>query len=262
MPPFINEQKSEKGSHIFENRHLLFGILAIFFYVGSEVSIGSWLGTFARQEDIMAMDEETANYFLAFFWGGLMIGRLMASTALNRDLSKTKRYLLMALTSISIFCLIWLITAIHLDFRSAEMRVAFKPISIHHIWYYLIFMAINFFAFIAGKGNPSRMIVIFCVINSMLLLIGMLSKGELAFWAIIGTGLFFSIGWSNIFSLSIKGLGAQTSQASSLLVMAIVGGAVLPFIQSNIIENVSVQASFVIPLAGMIYLIFFGIQAT
>ena len=71
-------------------------------------------------------------------------------------------------------------------------------------------------------------------------------------------GLFFSIGWSNVFTLAIKGLGKFTSQGSSLLVMAIAGGAALPWVQSHVIESADVQTSFIIPVVGMLYLIFYG----
>ena len=88
--------------------------------------------------------------------------------------------------------------------------------------------------------------------------IAFLGSGQLAFIVIISTGLFFSIGWTNIFSLAIDNLGKYTSQGSSLLVMAVVGGAILPLIQSVIIEKVNVQTSFIIPILGMLYLIFYG----
>lgn len=83
LPPFTSEAKLAKGLGVLKNRHLQFGILAIFFYVGSEVAVGSWIGTFAREHHIMNLSDQSANYFLSFFWGGLMIGRLMASISLN-----------------------------------------------------------------------------------------------------------------------------------------------------------------------------------
>ena len=205
----------------------------------------------------MGLSDRAANYFLAFFWGGLMIGRLMASTSLSDKFSTAKKHLYMAITSLLVFGVVWIFTAIHIGIESGELE--FTPLELDQIWIYLIFMAINYLAFVIGKGKPARMIVIFCIINATLLLIGILATGELAFWAILGTGLFFSIGWSNIFSLSIRGLGNQTSQGSSLLVMAIVGGAALPWIQSQIIYEFDVQTSFIIPLIGMAYLIFFGL---
>lgn len=259
LPPFQNKDKIEKGFGVLKNRHLRFGIIAIFIYVGSEVAIGSWFGKFATEDHIMGLDDHTSNYFLSFFWGGLMIGRMMASTSLNDKLSNNSKYVFMAITSILVFTVVWLVTAAHIAVKSGAPTLEFSPLELKQIWIYLIFMGINYAAFIVGKGNASKMIVIFCSINAVLLSIGILSSGELAFWSILGTGLFFSIGWSNIFTLSIKGLGIHTSQGSSLLVMAIVGGAVLPFIQSQVIDSTNVQTSFVIPLIGMFYLIFFGL---
>lgn len=260
FPAFLNREKIEKGFSVLKNRNLRFGVIAIFFYVGSEVSVGSWIGHFAKDKDIMGLDMEAANYFLAFFWGGLMIGRLMASISLNEKLSETKKIVSMALTSMSVFFVIWLVNGLKVSVISGSTVIAFTPLSLQELYVYMIFLVINFIAFLLGKGNAAKMIVIFCCINAVLLLFGMFAAGQLAFWAILGTGLFFSIGWSNIFSLSIKGLGSRTSQGSALLVMAIVGGAVLPFIQSRIIEASSVQTSFIIPLLGMVYLIFFGLN--
>jgi FHS family L-fucose permease-like MFS transporter len=84
------------------------------------------------------------------------------------------------------------------------------------------------------------------------------SKGEFALWSIIGIGLFNSIMWSNIFSLSIRGLGKDTSQGSSLLVMMIVGGAIMPLIQGALMDSFGVRASLAIVLVGYAYLVYFG----
>lgn len=258
LPTFENKSESSGDFSVFKNRNLNFGIIAIFFYVGSEVAVGSWIGTFGKDENIMGLNAINANAFLAFFWGGLMIGRLMASIALNENYSQKAKLLKMAITSLAIFLIIWCIKGIHVSELNGAL--SFVPVNFSDISYYGLFLVINYFAFIAGKGKPQNTLVIFSSINIVLLLIGIFSSGPLAFWAILGTGLFFSIGWSNIFTLSIKGLKNNTSRASSLLVMAIVGGACLPWIQSHIIEAFSVQISFIIPLIGMVYLIFYGLN--
>jgi FHS family L-fucose permease-like MFS transporter len=260
LPSFTNETKVEGGLSVLRNRNLRFGVLAIFFYVGSEVSVGSWVGTFGKDPDIMGLSEQSANYFLAFFWGGLMIGRLMASISLSDKLSKSRKYYWMLLTSLAVFFLIWSVTGIKMQSGDNGMSILFDPIALSSLWIYGVFMLINYFAFIIGNGRAASLIVVFCTINGILLLIGIFSSGQLAFWSVLGTGLFFSVGWSNIFSLSIKGLGAATSQGSSLLVMAIVGGAAIPYIQGITIDKYNVQLSFIYPLIGMIYLIFFGLN--
>ena len=256
LPAFVNTEKIEPGLKVLKNKHLTLGILAIFFYVGSEVSVGSWIVEFIQDEKIMGLDTVEAHYYLAYFWGGLMIGRLMASFSLNDEYSKQKKNIYMAITSMLTFFFIYIITSL----KNHNGEFTFEPLGFSSIYLYLICMVINYAAFLVGKGKPGRSLVIFSSLNMILLLIAINSSGQLAFWSIIATGLFFSIGWSNIFALAIAGLGKYTSQGSSLLVMAIVGGAVLPKIQSHIIEAYSVQTSFIIPVIGMIYLIYYGLS--
>lgn len=255
MPSFQNNEKITSGLGVLKFKHLSLGVLAIFFYVGSEVAIGSWIVEYLKDENIVGLSEESASYFLSYFWGGLMIGRLMASNALNAELNKTSKYMRMAIIGLLVFFGIYLLTGIKMN----EGSFSFEPIEFSQVALYIGFIALCFYAFILGDGKPAKSLVIFSVINFVLLTIALLASGKLAFIVIISTGLFFSIGWTNIFSLAIENLGKYTSQGSSLLVMAVVGGAILPLIQSVIIEKVNVQTSFIIPILGMLYLIFYGL---
>lgn len=256
MPAFKNEETVEPGLRVLKQRHLTLGVIAIAFYVGSEVAVGSWIVEFLKEEHIGGLGEAEASYFLSYFWGGLMMGRLIASTSLNADIPKYQKLIRMMVTAIGVFFLIYIMTAI--KYEAGGFR--FVPLEFSYIIFYLILIAVAFFAFTVTFNNPAKTLVVFSVINATLLLVAITTSGKLAFWSIIGTGLFFSIGWSNIFSLAIKGLGKFTSQGSSLLVMAIVGGAILPSVQSFVIESAGVQLSFIIPLLGMIYLIFYGLE--
>ncbi len=78
-------------------------------------------------------------------------------------------------------------------------------------------------------------------------------------WAILGIGLFDSVMWSNIFSLAIEGLGALKSQASSLLIMAILGGALLPPLQGFMADHIGIQHSFIVPMMSYVYIAFYGL---
>ena len=254
LPAFVNNEKIEPGIGVLRNRHLLLGVIAIFFYVGSEVSVGTWLVEFLKSNEIMGLGEEDASYFLSYFWGGLMIGRLMASQSLDESKKTTQKYLSMLLIAFGVFGFIYLATAIKIE----DGVFRFEMLSFTKVYLYLAYLALSFVAFIFGAGKPGRSLMVFSVINAGLLIVAMFSTGYIAMWSLIGTGLFFSIGWSNIFTLAIKDLGKFTSQGSSLLVMAIVGGAVLPRIQSEIIESYSIQISFIIPLLGMVYLMYYG----
>ena len=254
MPSFINNEKIESGFSVFKNRHLVLGVLAIFFYVGSEVSIGTWIVEFLKDENIAGLSEGEASYYLSYFWGGLMIGRLMASQSLNQNLTTIKKYLSMGIIALSVFTFIYLATSV--KFQNGFFY--FEMIEFSKIYIYLIYIALSIVAFAVSAGKAARSLVVFSIINALLILTAIFSSGTIAMWSILGAGLFFSIGWSNIFTLAIKDLGKYTSQGSSLLVMAIVGGAALPWIQSHIIESYNIQISFIIPLVGLAYIIFYG----
>ncbi|HEU5072507.1 MAG TPA: MFS transporter, partial [Verrucomicrobiae bacterium] len=83
-------------------------------------------------------------------------------------------------------------------------------------------------------------------------------KGPVAMWCVVAIGLFTSIGWSNTFSLALEGTGIYKSQVSSLLVMAILGGAILPPLQGKIADLFSIQVSFIVPLIAYSYVAFYG----
>jgi FHS family L-fucose permease-like MFS transporter len=82
--------------------------------------------------------------------------------------------------------------------------------------------------------------------------------GYASLWLLLGIGLFNSIIWSNIFTLTISKQGKKTSLVSSLLIMAVVGGAILPLIQGWMIDRLGMRISFLIPVLGYSYLLFFG----
>ena len=95
---------------------------------------------------------------------------------------------------------------------------------------YLPLLALCWLFFQFGKGLADRTLFVFSGTIVVLLAIAILFGGKLAMWCIVGVGLFTSIGWPNIFSLALDRMGVYKSQVSSLLVMAVVGGAILPAI--------------------------------
>ena len=100
----------------------------------------------------------------------------------------------------------------------------------------------------------------FCVIVIALLLVGVFSgESKFALWALLSIGLFNSIMWSNIFTLAIKDLGIYTSQGSSLLVMAVVGGAFITPLQGFISDLWGAQLSFLTPIICYGYILFYGL---
>jgi len=79
-------------------------------------------------------------------------------------------------------------------------------------------------------------------------------------WALLGLGFCNSILWSNIFTLSIRKLGMLTPKGSGLLVMAIVGGALIPPLQGFVADSAGLQSSFWVVLVCYVYLLFYALK--
>lgn len=218
---------------------LMWGIIAIFMYVGSEVSIGSMLISFLNQPNIGNMHEFEARNYVSLYWAGLMIGRFLGSILLTEK-QKSKKFLGVFVITVLGFLFLWYIHSLTL----AANYIIFIVICAVLLWY---------------ARNANRSLAIFSIINFILLFIVINTTGSIAIWAVVLTGLFNSIMWSNIFTLAIDGLGIHTSQASSLLVMAIVGGAILPLVMGFLADHWNVQHSFIVPMIGFVYLTFYGI---
>lgn len=259
MPSFSNNEKIEKGLGILNHKPLIFGVLAIFFYVGGEVAIGSFIIPFAKDVNIMNMSDEKASFFLSYYWGGAMIGRLMGAVSLNNEMSSSKKYALMAVISVAIFIFIYTVTGIK---PSDDGGFSWSVIGFDQVFYYLIYMLLNFAAFYFGKGKPALTLAIFSAFVLLLLGISSFGSGEIAFWSLLGIGLFNSIMWSNIFTLAIKDLGKYTGQGSSLLIMAVVGGAIIPPLQGLLVDKIGIQLSFLLPALCYLYLLYYGLAGS
>jgi FHS family L-fucose permease-like MFS transporter len=107
---------------------------------------------------------------------------------------------------------------------------------------------------------PRRLLVLFALAAMALLLTTMTTAGALAMWTVIAIGLFNSIMFPTLFTLGIEGMGPMTSKASSLLVMAIVGGAVVPLLQGVLADRIGIQHAFVLPLLCYAYIAWYARQ--
>jgi len=92
------------------------------------------------------------------------------------------------------------------------------------------------------------------------MLVGLFSTGTIALYAFMSGGLFCSIMWPSIFSLSIAGLGKYTSQGSAFLIMMILGGAIIPPIQGKLADLFNIHNSYWITVACFVYLMFFAVK--
>lgn len=132
--------------------------------------------------------------------------------------------------------------------------------------YYLLGHQIGFMAgrFLGSammkRIAPPRLLSVFaagCVVCGLVALIG---TGIVPVWAVVLIGFFHSIMFPTIFALSIKNLGPLTKRASSLLVMAIIGGAIFPAVMGRISDAANIQTAFLVPLVCYVYILYFALR--
>ena len=238
--PHVGEGKIERGAGALKHPHVVLGVLAIFMYVGGEVSVGSSIINFLGQKNVAELDPVEASKYVSLFWGGMLIGRFMGAVELSEMKMRNKQFFLGAIP-LAGFLILW----------------ATRGWGV--VQYYLPFLVLCWALFQCGKAMAGRTLMIFGLTIVALLLAAILVGGKTAMWCVIGVGLFTSIGWPNIFSLALDGMGVHKSQVSSLLVMAILGGAILPPVQGYIADATkNLQLSFIVPLLAYAYVAFYG----
>jgi FHS family L-fucose permease-like MFS transporter len=180
---------------IWNHPNLIFGAISIFVYVGAEVSIGSFLVNYFSQPDIGGLTEKVAASFVAFYWGGAMIGRFIGSGLLQKV-----------------------------------------------------------------KTGPLLGICAICAAG--LVAISMLTTGHFAMWSIIFVGFFNSIMFPSIFTLGVAELGPLTGDGSGVMIMAIVGGAIIPLAQGWIADKIGIHHAFFLPVICYLYILFFALSGS
>lgn len=249
VPGHVGDVSSEtevKGAGALKHPYLVFGMFGIFCYVGAEVTIGSNLISFMTESQ--GFDKTVATNFLSFYWGGSMIGRFVGSISMSQ-MEKTKKYAVMAVTALAATALIFAVTNI-----SSNGQIKFTD-----GFMFLGYLALNYICFILAKSVPSRTLGLFAIVNIILVCVMLnASDPQIALWSVLSVGLFNSIMFSNVFTLAIDGLKEYTSQGSSLLVMMILGGAIVPPVQGFLADMFNTHIAFAVPLICYAYLMWYG----
>jgi MFS transporter, FHS family, L-fucose permease len=252
LPP-VGEGKVEPGLGALKHPHVVLGVIAIFMYVGGEVSIGSSLINFLGQSNVAGLTAVEASKYVSLFWGGMLLGRFMAAVELSEMKKISKQLLLVAIPMLG-FLLFWTLRSWKTDQKQFEFADGWAIVQ-----NYLPLLALCWLLFQFGNALAGRTLLIFSTAICVLLAIAIIFGGKSAMWCLVGVGLFTSIGWPNIFSLTLDGMGAYKSQVSSLLVMAVLGGAILPPLQGHIADATkNLQLSFIVPLIAYAYVAFYG----
>lgn len=107
---------------------------------------------------------------------------------------------------------------------------------------------------------PARLLSIFAIGCLAAVTVALLAVGIVPVWAVVLIGFFHSIMFPTIFALGIKNLGPLTKRGSSMLVMAIIGGAIFPAIMGRISDASNIQTAFIVPLICYVYVLYFALS--
>lgn len=197
LPPMpeAGHHGSMSMSGLWQHRHLVLGAVAIFLYVGAEVSIGSFLINYFVQHNIGNISEVTSARFVSYYWGGAMVGRFIGSAMLQRI-------------------------------------------------------------------RTEIVLGIAALAACLLVCTSMLTLGHLAMASIILVGFFNSVMFPSIFTLGIAKMGTLTGDASGLLIMAIVGGAILPVLQGMLADKIGIHHAFIIPAICYLYIVYYAFRGS
>ena len=246
-PPLIEASQNEeiKGSAL-KYPQLLMGMMAIFVYVGVEVSTASNLPAY-MEKDLGFAIKDIAPY-ISLYWASMMIGRWTGAIEAFTDslrLQKILRFIAPYL-AFGIFLLV--------------NAIAKHDLAPFYVYGLIIFVLI--LADIMSKGNPARMLFIFSSVGILALLIGMFTSGMTSVYAFTSVGLFCSTLWPCIFTLAVSGLGKNTSQGSSFLIMMIMGGGIISWLQGYVSEFTGIQYSYIIGVFCFAYLVYYAWKVT
>jgi FHS family L-fucose permease-like MFS transporter len=114
-------------------------------------------------------------------------------------------------------------------------------------------------SWVLTKVQSAKLVGLFGFCGAALLTLSMCSSGEVAIWALVLCGFFNSILFPNIFTLGIAGLGSMTGKGSGLIMTAVVGGAVIPYLLGSLADKVGIQYAFVLPILCYLYISFYGV---
>jgi MFS transporter, FHS family, L-fucose permease len=237
----LNSNTSTKTSAL-QYPQLVLGMVGIFVYVGVEVSTASNLP--AYMEKYLGFETKDIAPYVSLYWASLMIGRWTGAVeAFTDNMSKQQ---------------IFRFIAPYLAFGVFLLVNAIAKHNLQPFFVYAAIIVVLIAADIASKGNPASMLLIFSALGIVALIIGMVTSGMVSVYAFTSVGLFCSTLWPCIFTLAISGLGKHTSQGSSFLIMMIMGGGIISWLQGVLADETTIQLSYIVGVACFAYLIFYA----
>jgi FHS family L-fucose permease-like MFS transporter len=251
----LSARKNPAGWGAMAYPQLVLGMIAIFIYVGVEVTIDNNFGALLKKDAFGGYDESHISHLISLYWGSMMIGRWTGAVSVFNFSKKVKRILVIVVPFLA-FGLILLVNII-------------KGNDVGDFLMYPICIAIAVIAFLFAEEKPVKLLLTVSILGAIATLIGLTTTGMVANFAIISCGICCSVMWPAIFALSVNGIGKYQSQGSAFLIMMILGGAIIPPLQGAVIDlddsaNTAIhtytQLSYIVPLICFAYLAWHALQ--
>src|ERR1041385_2877412 len=267
--PGVEKHGKLQGESVWKHRHLILGTIGIFVYVGAEVSIGSFLINYLSQSDIGNSSELQASKFVSIYWGSAMLGRFIGSALLN-GMKTVYAAICTAIAGVLLVCsflasgivstgdskLSGFITSV------ASLLVYTRPLLMLSTGLLFLLLMVSTLKGGHVRMDTGRMLGAAGVCAAGLVCTSMLTTGHFAMWSIILVGFFNSIMFPSIFTLGISELGPLTGDGSGLLIMAIVGGALIPLTQGWMADRVGVHHAFILPAICYLYIVYYAFKGS
>jgi len=251
----IAAKKNPEGWGAMAYPQLVLGMIAIFIYVGVEVTVDNNFGALLKKTAFGGYSDSHISHLISLYWGSMMIGRWTGAVSVFNFSKKIKRILVIVVP----FVAFGLILAVNL----------IKGNDVSDFMMYPICIVIAIVAFLYAEEKPVKLLLTVSILGALGMLIAITTTGMLANYAIISTGLCCAVMWPCIFALAVNGIGKYTSQGSAFLIMMILGGAIIPPTQGSIIDlevsndpniHTFTQLSYIVPLLCFAYLAWHALQ--
>ena len=251
VTPTIVEDTSDvvAGEHrdsALKYPQLVLGMIAIFVYVGVEVSTASNLP--AYMENSLGFSTKDIAPYVSLYWASLMIGRWTGAVEAF-DITAGSKKILRFIAPYLAFGVFLLVNAI-------------AQHDLSHFYIYGVIILVMIACDILSKGNPARMLLIFSSMGIVSLIVGMMTTGMTSVYAFTSVGLFCSTLWPCIFALAINGLGKHTNQGSGFLIMMIMGGGIVSWLQGMLADYTNIHFSYIVGVMCFAYLVFYALRVT
>lgn len=249
------EERAQESTEAFsfealKKPQLQLGMIAIFVYVGVEVTIQSNMGALLQLPEYGSVPNTLLFPFISLYWGSLMMGRWTGAAEAMTEDQKLKKILLIALP----FLAFLVVYGVNFFKAQGVEGINISEIFLPYLGFVALMVAVAYFTI----ENAAKMLFAFSIAAMACMIGGMLTTGPLSILLFMSGGLWCSVMWPCIFSQSIKNLGNYTSQASAFLIMMILGGAVIPPFQGWLGDVTSIKTSYIVTPLCFAYLAFFG----